>query len=116
MQVFSFLGIAVLVVWAVPSTRDRVLRIDPTAAGQRRLAAVVRGLDWLGRFRVEQALPGSRFEIVDRDGTSMCGAPAVAFALSRLPLTAWFALPALLLPTVRRARRIGRDRIAAAPA
>ena len=29
-QVFSFLGIAVLVIWAVPSTRDRVLRIDPT--------------------------------------------------------------------------------------
>jgi hypothetical protein len=33
--------------------------------------------------------------------------------LSRLPLTAWFALPALLLPGVRRARRAGRDRIAA---
>ena len=31
-QVFSFLAIAVLVVWAVPSTRDRVIRIDPTAA------------------------------------------------------------------------------------
>ena len=29
-QVFSYLGIAVLVIWAVPSTRDRVLRIDPT--------------------------------------------------------------------------------------
>jgi hypothetical protein len=29
------------------------------------------------------------------------------FALSRLPLTAWFALPALLLPAVRRARRQG---------
>jgi hypothetical protein len=27
--------------------------------------------------------------------------------LSRLPLTAWFALPALLLPAVRRARRTG---------
>ena len=27
--------------------------------------------------------------------------------LSRLPLTAWFALPALLLPAVRRARRAG---------
>ena len=32
-QVFSFLGIAVLVIWAVPSTRDRVLRIDPTRDG-----------------------------------------------------------------------------------
>jgi vitamin K-dependent gamma-carboxylase len=94
-QVFSFVAIAVLVVWAVPSTRDRVLRIDP------RLGAVVRRLDWLARFRVE---PGSRLEVVDRDGATIRGAPAVAFALSRLPLTAWFALPALLLPAVHRAR------------
>jgi uncharacterized membrane protein YphA (DoxX/SURF4 family) len=103
-QVFSLLGIAVLVVWAVPSTRDRVIRIDPTAARQRRLGAVVRGLDWLARFRVELARAGSPLEVVDRDGTTLRGAAAVAFALSRLPPTAWFALPALLLPGVRRAR------------
>ena len=59
-QVFSFLGIAVLVIWAVPSTRDRVLRIDSTAGRHRRLAALVRGLDWLARFRVEPAPAGSR--------------------------------------------------------
>jgi hypothetical protein len=104
-QIFSFLAIAVLVIWAVPSTRDRVLRIDPTAAGQRRLGAVVRRLDWLARFRVEPAPPASRLEVVDRDGRAIRGAPAVVLALSRLPLTAWFALPALLLPAVRRARR-----------
>jgi uncharacterized membrane protein YphA (DoxX/SURF4 family) len=104
-QVFSMLAIAVLVVWAVPSTRDRVIRIDPSAARQRRLGLVVRGLDWLARFRVEPAPPGSPLEVVDRDGSTVCGAPAVAFALSRLPLTAWFALPTLLLPPVRRARR-----------
>jgi hypothetical protein len=106
-QVFSLLGIAVLVIWAVPSTRDRLLRIDPTDARQRRWRALVRGLDWLARFRVEPAAPGSRLEIVDRDGTATHGAPALALALSRLPLTAWFALPALLLPAVRRARREG---------
>jgi uncharacterized membrane protein YphA (DoxX/SURF4 family) len=103
-QVFSFLAIAVLVVWAVPSTRDRVLRIDPTKTGHRRLAALVRWLDWLARFRVEPAKPGSRLEVVDRDGTEIRGGPAAAFTLSRLPLTAWFALPTLLLPPVRRAR------------
>ena len=54
-QVFSFLAIAVLVIWAVPSTRDRVLRIDLTSGGHRRLGALVRGLDWLARFRVEPA-------------------------------------------------------------
>jgi len=44
---------------------------------------------------------------VDGDGTTIGGAPAVVLALRRLPLTAWFALPALLLPAVRRARRDG---------
>jgi vitamin K-dependent gamma-carboxylase len=106
-QVFSFLAIAVLVIWAVPSTRDRVLRIDPTADRQRRLGALVRALDWLARFRVEPGPPGSAPEVVDRDGTTIAGGPAVAFALSRLPLTAWFALPTLLLPGVRQARRAG---------
>jgi hypothetical protein len=104
-QIFSLLAISVLVVWAVPSTRDRVIRIDRTAAGQGRLGGLVRGLDWLARFRVEPAPPGSPLEVTDRDGTTLRGGPAVAFALSRLPLTAWFALPTLLLPGVRRARR-----------
>ena len=99
-QVFSFLGLAVLLIWAVPSTRDRVVRIDPRAP----FARVVRALDWLARFRVEPAPPGSALEVVDRDGTTIRGGPAVAFTLSRLPLTAWFALPTLLLPVVRRAR------------
>ena len=53
----------------------------------------------------ELASPGSRLEVVDRDGTVLSGTPALAFALSRLPLTAWFALPTLVLPGVRRARR-----------
>jgi hypothetical protein len=106
-QVFSFLAISVLVIWTVPSTRDRVLRIDPTAGPHRRLGALVRALDWLARFRVEPARPGSRLEVLDRDGAKIGGAPAVAFTLSRLPLTAWFTLPVLLLPAVRRARRAG---------
>jgi uncharacterized membrane protein YphA (DoxX/SURF4 family) len=108
-QVFSLLGIAVLVVWAVPSTRDRVLRLDPASARHRPLGVLVRRLDWLARFRVEPAPTGSPLEVVDRDGGLLRGAPAAAFALSRLPLTAWFALPLLLLPAVRRARRAGRD-------
>jgi hypothetical protein len=112
-QVFSYLGIAVLVVWAVPSTRDRVLRIDLAAARQRRLGVAVRWLDWLARFRIEPAPPGSRLEVTDRDGSTISGPAAVAFTLSRLPPTAWFALPALLHPAFRRARRAGRDRIAA---
>jgi hypothetical protein len=105
-QVFSYLAISVLVIWAVPSTRDRVLSIDASAGRQRRFGALVRRLDWLARFRIQ---PGSRLEVVDRDGSIIGGAPAVAFTLSRLPLTAWFALPTLLLPAVRRARRTGSE-------
>jgi Vitamin K-dependent gamma-carboxylase len=103
-EIFSVLGIAVLVIWAVPSTRDRVLRLDPTNDRHRRWRALVRGLDWLARFRFEPSPPGSRLEVVDRDGTAIYGAPALVLVLSRLPLTAWPALPALLLPAVRRAR------------
>jgi Vitamin K-dependent gamma-carboxylase len=117
-QVFSFLALAVLVIWAVPSTRDRRLRIDFAEARQRRLGAAVRRLDWLARFRVEPAPVGSPLEVVDRDGTVIRGGPALAFTLSRLPLTAWFALPTLLLPAVRRARRhrsAERTMIAARP-
>jgi uncharacterized membrane protein YphA (DoxX/SURF4 family) len=103
-QIFSLLGIAVLLVWAVPSTRDRVLRVDRADGRQRRWAALVRALDWLARFRIEPATAGSPVEVVDRDGSTLRGAPAIVFAFSRLPVTAWFALPALLLPGVRRAR------------
>jgi hypothetical protein len=106
-QVFSVLGIAVLLVWAVPSTRDRVIRIDPASASQRRLGALVRWLDWLGRFRVEPAGADSRLEVVDRNRTVLRGGAAACLILSRLPLTAWFALPTLLLPSFRRARRGG---------
>jgi hypothetical protein len=112
-QVFSLLGIAVLVIWAVPSTRDRVLLLDATSLRHRRWRRVVGALDWLARFRVEPAAPGSPIEVCDRDGTVLRGAPAVVFTLSRLPLTAWFTLPALLLPPVRRARRAGGGTITA---
>jgi Vitamin K-dependent gamma-carboxylase len=103
-QVFSYLGISVLVIWAVPSTRDRVLRIDGSDARQRRFGTAVRRLDWLARFRLEPGAPGSRPEVVDRDGTTLAGAPAVAFAFSRLPLTAWLALPLASLARPSRTR------------
>jgi hypothetical protein len=51
-QIFSFLAISVLVIWAV-RRRDRVLLLDPSSSSQRRFAGVVRGLDWLARFRIE---------------------------------------------------------------
>ena len=99
-QVFSFLAIAALAIWAVPSTRDRVLVLDVDSVAQRRLGAVVRNLDWLARFRIEWR-PGGPVTVVDRDGTVVEGGWAVCRVLSRLPLTAWFALPVGLLPRAR---------------
>ena len=104
-QVFSYLAIAALVIWAVPSARDRVVVIDRENPEHRRLAPVIGALDWLARFRVVEGAPGAPVTLIDRDGAVSTGAPAVARLLSRLPLTAWFALPTLLLPAVRRARR-----------
>jgi uncharacterized membrane protein YphA (DoxX/SURF4 family) len=95
-EVFSVLGIAVLVIWAVPSTRDRVVFIDPR---ERRWRAIVERLDWLARFRIEPV--ESQLAVVDRDGTTLHGAGARTLLLSRLPLTAWFALPVRLLARVR---------------
>lgn len=103
-QVFSYLAIAALVIWSVPSTRDRVLVIDSTNLGQRRLAALVRVLDWLARFRLEAGASGSSPRLADRDGTVYLGGAAVTRTLSRLPLTAWFVLPLLLLPPFRPPR------------
>ena len=107
-QVFSFLAIAMLLVWAVPATRDRTLVIDPESAAQRAFARVVGGLDWLARFRIETGPSGAPLTLIDRDGDLREGGWAVCYGLSRLPLTAWFALPVLLLPGARpRAAQTG---------
>ena len=114
-EVFSYLAIAALVVWAVPSTRDRLVVIDPENRQRRALVPVIGALDWLARFRIVEGTRGSPVTLIDRDGTVSSGAPAVACVLSRLPLTAWFALPTLLLPGVRHARRPESPEKAGAP-
>jgi vitamin K-dependent gamma-carboxylase len=100
-EVFSYLAIAALVIWAVPSTRDRVLRVDATRTN---LIAAVGALDWLARFRIEPAQPGAPLQVTDRDGGVIEGG-AGRFVASRLPLTAWFALPTNAVPGVRRSRQ-----------
>jgi hypothetical protein len=96
-EVFSYLGIAALLVWAVPSVRDRTLVLDPAIGAHRAIRRAVRALDWLGRFAVVEE-EDTGITVIDRDGTRRTGGAAVVFVASRLPLTAWFALPALLLP------------------
>ena len=53
--------------------------------------------------RIRSKLTG--YEICFGENRTLHGGRYGNLTLSRLPLTAWVALPALLLPTVRRARR-----------
>ncbi|HZB41227.1 MAG TPA: HTTM domain-containing protein [Ilumatobacter sp.] len=100
-QVFSLLAIAALVIWAVPSSRDRVLVLDPASPSHTRMAAAVRTLDWLARFRIEWGPSGGAVTVIARDGRVVEGRRASVFVLSRLPVTAWFVLPAVLLRNAR---------------
>jgi hypothetical protein len=117
-EVFSFAAIAALLVWAVPSTRDRVIVVrDPTEHSA--LLAAVRVGDWLARFRVDRrpGEPGAALEVLDRDGTVWTDGAAQLFVLSRLPVA--FALLGWALPFSRDGRRVlglTRPRTAVAPA
>jgi hypothetical protein len=101
-EVFSYLAIAALVIWAVPSSRDRVLAVDRSVPRHRRFAATVAALDWLARFRVVDGREGSPVSLTDRDGRVVTGRAAVTLVLSRLPVTAWFALPVVALGDAHR--------------
>ena len=76
-----------------------MLAIDPANPAHRRVATATAALDWLARFRVEAAPPGAPLTVVDRDGSVVAGG-AARFVASRLPVTAWFALPTLVVPGV----------------
>src|SRR4029453_2874970 len=94
-EVFSYLGIAALVIWAVPSTRDRMLGIDLSAAGQRWLAIAVRRLDWLAPLRGGGDHPGAgagrrqrRACLSRRSGTDFRAEPAAGHHLVHAPAPA----------------------------
>lgn len=75
-EVFSLAAIAALVIWATPSTRDRVAVVPD--------ATWVRRLDWLARFDVREE-PGAPVQVIDRDGTVHAGGTARWLLWSRLP-------------------------------
>lgn len=107
-QSFSWLAMAGLLIWAVPSERDRelVLRIDRRAG--RAMRWMVGNLDWLARFDVVEVRgEGPAVLVIDRDGSRIEGARAARFAASRLPLLAWPLLPTLLPGLTRVFDRVG---------
>ncbi len=94
-QIFSAAGIAALVIWAVPATRDRTAVVGD--------ARWIRRLDWLARFDVRER-PGSEPTVVDRDGRTWHGADARLLIATRLPLTFMVAGPWWAARRVRDAR------------
>ena len=94
-QVFSVLGIAGLAIWVTPITRDRTLRLRLDEPMGRRLAHWLPRLDWLARFRIVTVQDGPGVTLIDRDGAQLTGRPALLQILARLPVSAFFALPAI---------------------
>lgn len=96
-EVFSLAAVAALIIWVTPTCRDRTLRLSRGTRSARMLARVVPALDWLRRFRIEDARPGDPdVVVVDRDGTTLHGRAAWRGILDRLPLT--FLLAPLVRP------------------
>jgi hypothetical protein len=101
-QVFSYAGLAALVIWVTPRDHDRTVVLRGDSAAARALGRAVRWGDWTGRFRLErQSGPGPAITLQDRpDHTGepvvRTGKQAARLVLSRLPLTFWFVAPLLL--------------------
>lgn len=94
-EVFSLAAIGALVIWATPSTRDRVVTV---ADGRW-----IRRLDWLARFDVRE-VRGVELAVTDRDGTVHRGREARWLLASRLPLL--FPVVAPLRAADRLRRRV----------
>ena len=94
-QVFSWAALAALVIWVTPRAQDRQL-IVPRG---HRLGRFVRLFDWFGRFDVQrddgQAVVLLENVATDRTVVNRRGEDAVWTTLSRLPVTFFFAAPAL---------------------
>jgi hypothetical protein len=101
-QVFSALGIAGLLIWTTPVTRDRTLALRLDLAAGRRFATCVRALDWLARFEIVRTEVGSTVALRERNGSVFTGKQAVWRVLARLPLTAGVGLPAIGFDLARR--------------
>lgn len=92
-QVFSVLGIAGLLIWTTPHTRERTLALRLDHALGRRIAFWVRRLDWLARFDVVAVEVGETVTLFTRDQRQLTGRRAILHVFARLPLTTVFVMP-----------------------
>lgn len=102
-QIFSYLAIGGLLIWATPVTRDRALVFDAADPAAMRAVRWIERLDWLARLRVAPAASASAeaLRLVDRDGSVYLGKRAFRRTLMLCPLTFFFAAPLVLLDNLR---------------
>lgn len=98
-EIFSYLMGAAYLLFARPELGERTLRVDVSLPRGARIAALVRGLDWLRRFRVEER-PGP-LEVVERNGVARRGFEAVVALARALPLVFPLWLPLALAARLR---------------
>jgi hypothetical protein len=90
-ELFTWLSLAILCLFATPDRKARKLFYDPTRARGRILAKAVAALDWLARFDVRPWEPdalkkGHSLVVVGRDGSRATGLRAVAMVARCVPL------------------------------
>lgn len=104
---FTWLTLAVYILFVTPDVGARKVLFDPARATSRRAARAVTLLDWLRRFEVSprtpEVLTEGRLVVVDRDGTPATGLRAVTLVARCVPLL--FPLWAPLALVVRSMRR-----------
>jgi hypothetical protein len=107
-ELFSWLMGAAYIAFVTPEIRERVVLVDPTRALGRAVRTLVRALDWLARFRVEELAPEARevpLVVLDRDGRRATGGDAVGLLCRGIPalFLIWpvFAVVVLCRPSGR---------------
>ncbi len=95
-EVFSYVGIAALVIWIEPTRADRTLVAPSSWLGLMRM------LDWTGRL---SRRAGPQWRLEDRNGRIWRGTEARWRAATLLPLTFFVAAPLAALRSRSQPRR-----------
>jgi hypothetical protein len=103
-ELFGWLCLTMYVLFAAPSTRERIVHFDPGRAPSRMAAGALRRLDWLRRFDFRpSAGEAPAWLVVDRDGTRATGLLGWTLTARAIPLLFPLYVPLLLAAKLGRA-------------
>jgi len=117
-ELFSFLMGVAYVAFVTPELRERTLVVDVRTRVGRVTKTLVRALDWLARFRIEErpsVAPEDRVVVLERGGERLT-ARAVPAALARALPAGFLIWPLLALFATRRPRVVVTDSTAGSEA